>query len=258
MIKPTLQLRTEYENAKIEDFRDPQNPNNSIVITCEHASNALPDEYSWTENDRTYFANDHWGYDPGSLDVALYLAKELKCVLVRSLYSRLLCDVNRSLAADTLFRTEGDAQVVDLNRDLTYDEEQKRILKYHHSYYNALREVSVKIDPLFIFSVHSFTGLYEGQPRSLEVGLLVSYSDELGNKVNEGYKKRNHNVAVNEPYDGKQGLNALDTLLFAKYPVRRQAVQFEFRNDLLLDPKKAEQLKADTVEAVKEACGFNE
>jgi len=257
MMKPTLQLRTEYENAKIDDFRDPQNPNNSIVITCEHASNALPDEYSWTENDRTYFANDHWGYDPGSLDVALHLAKELKCVLVYSLYSRLLIDVNRSLAADTLFRTEGDAQVVDLNRDLTYEEEQKRIMKYHHSYYNALREVSMKIDPLYIFSVHSFTGLYEGEPRSLEVGLLVSYSDELGNKVCEGFQKRNHNVAVNEPYDGKQGLNALDTLLFAKYPVRRQAVQFEFRNDLLLDPKKAAKIKADTLEAVKEACDFN-
>jgi len=257
MMNPTLQFRTEYENAKIADFRDPQNPNNTIVITAEHASNALPDEYSWTENDRTYFANDHWGYDPGSLDVALHLAKELKCVLVYSLYSRLLIDVNRSLAADTLFRTEGDAQVVDLNRDLTYEEEQKRIMKYHHSYYNALREVSIKIDPLYIFSVHSFTGLYEGQPRSLEVGLLVSYSDELGNKVCEGFQKRNHNVAVNEPYDGKQGLNALDTLLFAKYPVRRQAVQFEFRNDLLLDPKKAAKIKADTLEAVKEACDFN-
>jgi len=253
----TLKLRTEFENAKIEDFRDPENPNNAIVITAEHASNALPEGYSWTENDRTYFANEHWGSDPGSLDVALYLAKELKCVLVYSLYSRLLIDVNRSYAADTLFRTEGDGHTVDLNKDLTYEEEQNRILKYHHSYYNALREVSIKVDPLFIFSVHSFTGLYEGQPRSLEVGLLVSYSDELGRKVCEGYKKRNHNVAVNEPYDGKQGLNALDTLLFAKYPVRRQGVQFEFRNDLLLDTKKAAKLKADTLEAVKEACNFN-
>jgi len=256
-MNPTLTLRTEYENAKIKDFRDPENPNNTIVITAEHASNALPEGYSWTENDRNHFANEHWGSDPGSLDVALYLAKELKCVLVYSLYSRLLIDVNRSYAADTLFRTEGDGHTVDLNKDLTYEEEQNRILKYHHSYYNALREVSVKIDPLFIFSVHSFTGLYEGQPRSLEVGLLVSYSDELGRKVCEGYKKRNHNVAVNEPYDGKQGLNALDTLLFAKYPVRRQGVQFEFRNDLLLDTKKAAKLKADTLEAVKEACNFN-
>jgi len=256
-MNPALQLRTEYENAKIVDFRDPENPNNTIVITAEHASNALPEGYSWTENDRSYFANEHWGSDPGSLDIALHLAKELKCVLVYSLYSRLLLDVNRNIAADTLFRTNGDGHTVDLNKDLTYEEEQNRILKYHHSYYNALREVSVKVDPLYIFSVHSFTALYEGQPRALEVGILVSHSDDLGDKVCEGYKKRNHKVAVNEPYDGKEGLNALDTLLYAKYPVRRQGIQFEFRNDLLLDPKKAEKLKADTVEAVKEACNFN-
>lgn len=252
-----MQLRTEYENARIEDFRDPENPNNTIVITAEHASNALPEGYSWSENDRTYFANEHWGSDPGSLDVALHLAKELKCVVVYSLYSRLLLDVNRNIAADTLFRKEGDGHQVDLNQDLTYEEEQDRILKYHHSYYNALREVSVKIDPLYIFSVHSFTALYEGQPRALEIGILVSHSDDLGNKVNEGFRKRNHKVAVNEPYDGKEGLNALDTLLYAKYPVRRQGIQFEFRNDLLLDPKKAPKVKADAVEAIKEACGFN-
>jgi len=257
MLSPSLEIRTEFENAKIADFRDPQNPNNLIVITCEHASNQLPEGYSWTENDRTYFANDHWGYDPGSLDVALCLAKELKCVLVYSLYSRLLVDVNRSLAADTLFRTNGDGRTVDLNSKITYEEEQSRILKYHHSYYNALREVSIKIDPLYIFSVHSFTALYEGEARALEVGLLISYSDELGKKVYDGFKKKNHNVAINEPYDGKQGLNALDTLLFAKYPVRRQGVEFEFRNDLLLDPKKASKIKADTLEAIKDACNFN-
>ena len=44
-------------------------------------------------------------------------------------------------------------------------------------------EVSIKIDPLYVFSVHSFTPLYEGQPRSLEVGTLVNYSDELAEKV---------------------------------------------------------------------------
>jgi len=246
-------LKTEFENARIEDFRDPTNPNNSIIITCEHATNELPEGYSWTENDWTFFANDHWGYDPGSLDVAKYLAKELKCVLVYSLYSRLLCDVNRSIAADTLFRTGGDGRSIDLNANLTYEEEQARIIKYHHSYYNALREVSMKIDPLYMFSVHSFTPLYEGNPRTLEVGILVSYSDELGLKVFEGFKKRNHNVAVNEPYDGKQGLNTLDTILFAKYPVRRQGIEFEFRNDLLMDPKKAPKIKVDALEAIKDA-----
>jgi len=115
----------------------------------------------------------------------------------------------------------------------------------------------VKVDPLYIISVHSFTPLYEGNPRALEIGVLVSHSDELGEKVCEGLKKRNHYVKVNEPYTGKEGLNALDTLLYAKDPVRRQGVEFEFRNDLLLDPKKSEKIKADTLEVVKETCNLS-
>jgi predicted N-formylglutamate amidohydrolase len=258
MMNNPVKLTTEFENAKISDFRDPDNPNNAIVITCEHATNDLPEEYSWTENDRAFFADDHWGWDPGALDVAMDLAKNLKCVLVYSLYSRLLVDVNRNIAADTLFRTNGDNRFVDLNMNLTYEEEQARIQKYHHSYYNALREVSVKIDPLYIFSVHSFTPLYEGHPRTLEVGVLVSYSDDLGKKVyDEINKKKEYNIAINEPYDGKQGLNTVDTLLFAKYPVRRQGIEFEFRNDILLDSKRAPKLKADVLEALKTACNIN-
>jgi len=251
-------LKTDYENAKIADFRDPHEPNNSIVLTCEHASNQLPEGYSWSENDRINFVDTHWSYDPGALDVAMFLAKELKCVLVYSLYSRLLCDVNRDVTADTLFRPIGDGNIIDLNKNLDYEEEQNRIIKYHHSYYSALREVSMKIDPLFIVSCHSFTNLYEGQPRSLEIGVLVSYSDELGQKVYEGIKKRNSNVAINEPYDGKQGLATLDALLFAKYPVRRQGVEFEFRNDLLLNPERAPQIKADILAVLKEVFNIPE
>lgn len=251
MLNTQRELRTEFENARILDFRDPENPNNSIAISCEHASNELPEGYSWTENDRLYFAEDHWGWDPGALDMAMYLAKELKCVLVYSLYSRLLTDVNRNLAADTLFRQSGDGRIIDLNKDITYEEEQKRIVKYHHSYYNALREVSVKIDPLYVFSVHSYTPVYEGQRRTLEVGVLVSYCDEMGAKVHSTFKKKGYNVEINQPYDGKQGLNALDTLLFATKPVRREGIEFEFRNDILRDPSRAPTLKADALEAIK-------
>jgi len=250
------ELRTEYENAKILDFRDKENPNNMIVITAEHASNGLPDGYSWTENDKTYFADEHWGYDPGSLDMAIHLAKGLKCVLVYSLYSRLLLDVNRCITAQTLFRKSGDGKIVDLNKDITWEEEQQRIIKYHHSYFSALREVSIKIDPLYVFSVHSFTPLYEGQPRSLEVGTLVNYSDELAEKINEIFKRKGYKAAVNEPYDGKQGLATLEALLFAEYPVKRQGVEFEFRNDLLQDPKISLKLKADALEALQIVCNM--
>jgi len=247
-------LRTEFENARIIDFRDPENPNNLIAITAEHASNALPEGYSWSESDRAFFADEHWGWDKGSLDVALHLAKELKCVLVHSLYSRLLLDVNRDLPSETLFRLSGDGRVIDLNRNLDEEEEDKRIDKYYQSYYKALREVSTKVKPNYVISVHSFTPLYEGNPRTLEVGILVNYSDELAQRVNDEFKKRHHNVAINEPYDGKEGLAALGSMLYAKVPITREGIQFEFRNDLFNDPVRGDKIKNDTVEAVRAAC----
>jgi len=247
-------LRTEFENARIIDFRDPENPNNAIAITAEHASNALPEGYSWSESDRAFFADEHWGWDKGSLDVALHLAKELKCVLVHSLYSRLLLDVNRDLPSETLFRLSGDGRIIDLNRNLDEEEEDKRIDKYYQGYYRALREVSTKIKPQYVISVHSFTPLYEGNPRTLEVGILVNYSDELAQKVHDEFKKRHHNVAINEPYDGKEGLAALGSMLYAKVPITREGIQFEFRNDLFNDPVRGDKIKNDTVEAVRAAC----
>jgi len=248
-----VKLRTEFENARIIDFRDPENPNNLIAITAEHASNALPEGYTWSESDRNHFVNEHWSYDIGSLDAAIYIAKELKCVLVHSLYSRLILDVNRDLPSETLFRLKGDGIEIDLNKNIDDEEEEKRIQKYFQSYYKALREVSIKIKPEYVFGVHSFTPLYEGNPRKLEVGILVNYSDSLGQKIHDELKKRNHNVALNEPYDGKEGLAALGSMIYAKVPITRQGIQFEFRNDLLSDPVRSEKIKNDAVEAIR-AC----
>jgi len=58
----------------------------------------------FTDNDLKHFVNDHWGYDIGAFQMADALAKELKCVFVHSLYSRLLLDPNRSIVSDSLFR----------------------------------------------------------------------------------------------------------------------------------------------------------
>jgi len=61
----TTNLRQDWDNAIILDFRDVDNPKNTIVFTCEHATNLLPVEYSWSDHDKKYFADEHWSYDPG-------------------------------------------------------------------------------------------------------------------------------------------------------------------------------------------------
>jgi predicted N-formylglutamate amidohydrolase len=251
-------LKTEYENAKIIDFRDPTDPNNKVVITCEHASNDLPEEYSWSENDRRYFINEHWGLDIGAYEMAKALAAELKCVMVHSLYSRLLIDTNRSIVADTLFRRIGDGREVDLNKDLTCEEQQKRIRKYYLPYYEALREVSLKIRPAYVLSIHSFTSDYQGELRPMEVGVLHGLdSTDFALKLNRGMEIKGYNSEVNKPYDGVTTMGTVKSLIFSRHPTNAHGVTFEFRNDILSDREKSAQLKTAAVEVVREVCNLS-
>jgi len=249
------ELISDYTNAKIVDYRDPLNPNNDILITCEHATNALPEGYSWDENDERYFKNEHWGQDIGAYDMGNALAAELKCVFVHSLYSRLLIDVNRSMVSDTLFRRSGDGKEVSLNKDLTLEEEQKRIILYLIPYYEALREISLKVKPKHVISVHSFTPNYQGSIRPMEMGVLCGVeSNEFAGKINERYIKKGYNSEINEPYNGAIVMGTVKSLVHSCDCEKKQGITFEYRNDILTDKRRSGLLVADTVEIMKELC----
>ena len=158
-------LRYDYPNAKVIDNRDLEKQNNNIIVVCEHATNHLPEGYSWSEHDTKYFKDEHWGSDLGALELAKILAKELKVILLHSLYSRLLVDVNREPGSEGLFRKSGDGQIVELNKDLTIEEEEKRLSTYHFGFFEAMRDISENIDPHYVICVHSFTPLYEGRKK---------------------------------------------------------------------------------------------
>jgi predicted N-formylglutamate amidohydrolase len=68
------------------------------------------------------------------------LAKQLKGILVYSRYSRLYIDVNRPPISKSLIRTEGDGLQIDLNKDISYQEEEKRV-KMHSTYFFALSNI---------------------------------------------------------------------------------------------------------------------
>jgi len=249
------ELKSDFENARIVDYRDPANPNNDFIITCEHATNVLPEGYSWDENDQRHFANEHWGLDIGAYDMANALAAELKCVFVHSLYSRLLIDVNRTMVSDTLFRKTGDGKEVSLNKGMTLEEEQKRILHYFISYYEALREASTKVQPKQILSVHSFTPNYQGSIRPMEMGVVCAHeSSDLADKMNEFYLKKGYNSEINEPYSGLVLMGTVKCLVVANESMKKKGVTFEFRNDLLTDKQRSTVLKEDTAEIIRALC----
>jgi predicted N-formylglutamate amidohydrolase len=243
----------QYINGTIYDCRESSSPLNKIMLTCEHATNELPPEYQWSKNDENNFLRTHWAYDIGAIELAKAVAEELKIMLVHTNYSRLIIDTNRPIASDTLFRLQGDGKTVELNKELSPDEERTRIEKHYFSYYWMLRKADKAVDPEYIFSIHSFNRVYEGEQRDVEVGALTSLTDEPAPKFVEHFNAAGIKAAENQPYSGKDGLNyTLDALIISKQPISRKGVLLEFGNDILTDPARFKEVKDAFVQFLKQ------
>jgi len=202
-----------------------------LLLTCEHASNAMPYEWKFSEKDAP-LASTHWGYDPGSSGVATLLNRRLLSSLVSSRFSRLLCDPNRPIGSQTMFRTEADGQEIELNQNLSKAEKSKRLNKLYFPFHNALKSEFIKLKPDLVLSIHSFTPVYEGVQRKVEVGVLFD-SDrdrQLAEKFQSAFASAGIVTELNSPWSGKEGfMFSANQLASVKTPV----LMFEFRQDLL-------------------------
>lgn len=135
----------------------------------------------------TDLVGSHWSYDPGAEDFTRDLSRRIASVSVLSRYSRLLCDPNRPVGSETMFRVEADHRPVALNHPdaLTDAEREKRLQQLYEPYHAALRSAVDRIRPTMILSAHSFTPVYEGVKRTVEIGVLYNQEKDraLAEKV---------------------------------------------------------------------------
>lgn len=202
-----------------------------VQITCEHASNRMPAGFEWPEADQ-WLTHTHWAWDPGAAHIARMLAKHFGAPAVLSRFSRLLVDPNRPADSPTLFRTVADGRFIALNADLDDTERQRRIATLYTPYHDAIDAMVADHDALVV-SIHTFSPMYEGERRQVEVGVLHDTQPTVGMALCSAlapyYDARN-----NEPWDGRKGL------MFAPQSHadthRRPAVELEIRQDLATDP----------------------
>ena len=131
-------------------------------------------------------------------------------------------DVNRPLASSTLMRQECEVgEVVELNAFGSVEEARKereyRIQEYYLPYHIALGEAADMAGIELVISVHSFTKVYQGQQRSVEVGVLSSTHDALAEELTLGLVKSGYaKTELNKPWSGKDGfMYSADSLAFA-------------------------------------------
>ena len=203
-----------------------------IVVTCEHASERMPEPWEWPAADR-WLVGTHWAYDIGAADLTRELVEDLGGVALLARFSRLLADPNRPEDSPTLFRELAEGHPVELNRDLSAEERERRLFRLYRPYHRTASEVVAESDTPIVMSLHTFTPVYEGEPRELEVGVLFDTEQELAESLAAALREVGLRVALNEPYSGQQGLIfAVDQHARAH---GRHAVELEVRQDLAVE-----------------------
>jgi predicted N-formylglutamate amidohydrolase len=219
--------------APIDPVESVAGRDGGVVLTCEHASERTPPGYVWPEADER-LRGTHWAFDLGARALTLELAAALGCPAVLARFSRLWIDPNRAPDAPTLFRTDADGLPVHLNQALGAKEKERRMRELYEPFHFEVdatlrRTPSAKL----LFAIHSFTPLYEGSPREVELGVLFDQEEELARELRDLLARTGRRVALNEPWSGKDGLIYSAERHAGTYRLR--ALELEVRQDLAVD-----------------------
>ena len=178
------------------------------LVICDHATNNIPLEYE----DLGISMKDlesHRAFDLGASDVAIELSKLLGCSLVMANFSRLLIDPNRGIDDPTLIPKISEGKIIKGNVNISISEDDiersKRIDRFYLPYHKQINSfINKSLDngriPK-ILSIHSFTPIWKGKKREIDVGILWDKDDRLSKIFLNSLK--NIKLGDNKPYNGR-------------------------------------------------------
>ena len=206
-----------------------------VVFVCEHASNAIPAEFGDLGLGPAAL-REHIAWDIGAREVAGLLAERFDGPLVASTVSRLVYDCNRPPEAESAVAAQSERFAIPGNAALTAGERQARATRFYAPFRDALRTVldarAGRSRPPALVTVHSFTAVYLGVPREVEIGILHDADARLADALLAAMDDGAH-IARNEPYGPQDGVT--HTLREHAVPRGLLNVMIEIRNDLIAD-----------------------
>lgn len=144
-----------------------------LVLTCEHASWAVPEELGDLGLPRAVLRS-HRGWDPGALGVGTALARAFGVPLHQGRWSRLVADLNRSEDHPRVVAGLVDGRVVPGNQ-LDAAALLDRLRTYWRPYRQKTQQAitaAARHAGVLHLSVHSFTPKLGGVERRNDIGLL--------------------------------------------------------------------------------------
>mgnify|MGYP003630670591 FL=1 len=209
------------------------------LLVCEHASRQIPADLEGLGLSEAAHLS-HAAWDIGALDVAQAMSKMLDAPLVAGGISRLVYDCNRPLTAPDSIPARSEVYDIPGNAGLTDSQRSERFDLIHTPFHDAIDQVlDGQTSPVMI-TVHSFTPVYNGVKRDVELGFLYHSNPTAAQRVLDVEQaKGRFRSALNEPYAASDGV----TYTLAKHGEARglHAIMLEIRNDLIDTPIKAQE-----------------
>lgn len=205
-----------------------------VVLVCEHASPVIPSEFARMGLSAQAVLS-HIAWDPGAMAVAERLAVLLDAPLVAGTLSRLLYDCNRPPEAPDAIATRSETFDIPRNASLSKAAREARIREIYEPFCRKLEatiEAKMASPPPALVTLHSFTPVYLGQVRALEIGILHDADTRLADALlTVAADRPGLCFRRNEPYGPEDGVT---------HTLKRHGLQnglpnamIEIRNDLI-------------------------
>ena len=223
------------------------------VLICEHASNRLPKALGTLGLPQSDLER-HIAWDIGAEQVARLVSRLIDAPLVLQRYSRLAYDCNRPPDSADAMPEISETTHIPGNRNLSPADKLARTHEIYRPFHAAIGDLldhrAAEGTRSMVVTIHSFTPVYRGKPRAVELGILHDRDPGLADKLITSFPTVD--ARLNEPYGPDDGV--LHTLNLHAAPRGLRHAMIEIRNDFLLDQRGqvewAERLSAVLAHAV--------
>lgn len=186
-----------------------QNPSR-YLFSCEHASNRIPHPLVSTLSDQQDILHTHWAWDIGTKLLVQELVEMAKSTAILARFSRLVIDANRNRNRQDLIVPSVEGKSISFNQNLDEVDVAWRLDSYYNPYHEAFTNMVAQRlqypDPFLLISVHSFTPVWKGHVRPMDVGVLFDRYEDTAAQLREQFVHQGFFTELNQPYSGKFGL----------------------------------------------------
>ena len=208
-------------------------PDADVLVICEHASNRVPAHLAGLGL-APELLESHIAWDPGALNMAEHMSEVFAAPLVSGRISRLVYDCNRPPEAEAAIPARSEIHDVPGNSGLSEDARGERVAHVYAPFRDALAaEIARRRKALSLMvTVHSFTPVFKGEARGVEIGILHGVDDRFATAMMASRPRAGgFDIRINEPYGPEHGVaHTLDT---HGAPNNLMNVMIEVRNDLI-------------------------